>query len=607
MSAPNDTSYADATLEQWHDAGASLLAAFNRYADMCSNLGPGLATQGASVEDFVSKIDSNLQTVHTVISSQLPKNTTHLVQTRNKLVSPVFRLPKEMLSEIFLNFAFGPSLDVSDPPSMNQSVRLAYARLYTLCDVCSAWRDIVMNCGMLWSVIPLIPMPLGSKPKPYELSLQRAGGSLLHLAADVDADYNQDMREAMLKLLSEYGPRLRAVNLGVNENGSKTAVSAIEALLYHNTTDGFQLSELSITRYYKHPSLSHFLFASSARDLHYTVPRDRDYIFPRDSLQQASLIRLLRSLTVFRVSKVLLHWDNVAFSSQLVDIQIENVTLGYDDAIISFLASLASASQLRNLAISDVITFERTDKTAEMNAHPLIVLPKLQSLVIQDLFFNTLKTITSTISSGQAHLTLFLNKRCTQVNRKERRIQRLDHSWDSDVDVGSDLSELWAVLGTIRVDTLELGWWFEHKAQQSLFRTVMKTMPTLRMLVIDLWEFGTKLPGGIANTSGQSNDDHSDPEDHTLPILECLRLTRIKIHDYQVFQKMVTSCPIRQIVIGASVTNSDIDLAEDPDRSLQPLQENANLLGWLQEKIPHVCLVDKDYCPPGFHRYVWKL
>jgi hypothetical protein len=166
---------------------------------------------------------------------------------------------------------------------------------------------------------------------------------------------------------------------------------------------------------------------------------------------------------------------------------------------------------------------------------------------------------------------------------------------------------LWAVLGTIRVDTLELGWWFEHKAQQSLFRTVMKTMPTLRMLVIDLWEFGTKLPGGIANTSGQSNDDHSDPEDHTLPILECLRLTRIKIHDYQVFQKMVTSCPIRQIVIGASVTNSDIDPAEDPDRSLQPLQENANLLGWLQEKIPHVCLVDKDYCPPGFHRYVWKL
>jgi hypothetical protein len=102
----------------------------------------------------------------------------------------------------------------------------------------------------------------------------------------------------------------------------------------------------------------------------------------------------------------------------------------------------------------------------------------------------------------------------------------------------------------------------------------METMPTIQTLEIDRWYFDDEPLDDIPSASSQSYVDQPDSEGRSFPVLENLHLTRITIYNRQVFQKMVSSRSVRQIVVGGSIMTID----SSGDRSSHPLQESVDLL-----------------------------
>ncbi|KDN39037.1 hypothetical protein RSAG8_09073, partial [Rhizoctonia solani AG-8 WAC10335] len=164
------------TIVQWEEAGASLVTALTNYTGLCLNLGTNSLREGTDSEDLVSRIDSTLTGVHTAMSHRLSESKSALARTRNKLASPLFHFPEEVVSEIFMNVVFDHSNPASSRPrSLERDTRMIYRRLYSLLGVCSVWRELVLARGAMWSVIPIIESRSDKKHEAIKRILQRTG------------------------------------------------------------------------------------------------------------------------------------------------------------------------------------------------------------------------------------------------------------------------------------------------------------------------------------------------------------------------------------------------------------------------------------------------
>ncbi|KAF8750139.1 hypothetical protein RHS01_09526 [Rhizoctonia solani] len=508
MTTPNQSASA---MKTWEEASALFLSAFDAYALASAYLGAESSISGADPGEFVLKIDSILETVDTAILNQLPKISTNLKKQRNKLVSPTFRLPEEVLSEIFRIFVFDPSLDATIPLDMEASVRLIYSRLGTLCTVSSTWRDILNARGRFWSVIPMIEVrstdPI-TRLEPYERSFHNARDAPLHLAATLDHHTYKDT----LKAISEHGLRLRTANFMINYINLKLARGFIKKLMRYNIG---VFSELSIMHYY-------VPYVAPCDNSDYDgyndynnyepepgLPTEDDFIFPHDSPEHTSFAQFLGSLTAFRISNVLFHWDNIAFSSRLVELRMQEVNLGYDDAIILFLKALSSASQLRDLKIIAVDTFHKPNTTIRVDTH---------SITFDDFSFTS--------------LVLSFNCKITRINKldddddvininpnfledAEADIQSADMNIANNNNGPTDPMELWDALGPIQVETLRLPGTFTNDLPPQI-RKAMRAMPGLLTLEVENVDF-TASPDEHgqhchSDALNRSNKFESDPK-----------------------------------------------------------------------------------------------
>ncbi|KAG8713424.1 hypothetical protein FRC11_012214, partial [Ceratobasidium sp. 423] len=291
---------------------------------------------------------------------------------------------------------------------MEQNLRMIYDHLHKLRRVCSTWNDVIIARGVLWSVVPLI---LGKNPSSYRMSLERAG-SMLHLAADIETHDAGEIRykgeadsigKPLYELLSEYGPRFRAVDLVIYEGHDEILRGAIDRLLRHGDT--LSLSQLSMSLHsHPRPELPGWHAKRG-------FPADHWWILPHDSPQQTSFASLLASLKTFRIHNVYFHWETMTFSTRLVELRIQNITLGYDEAIAPFLRALTSAPELRDLTIIDVRTFVKRDAVVDAKAFPVVTLPKLQHFLVDDLYLNTLELLLPKISPGSQVLKLCLGSK----------------------------------------------------------------------------------------------------------------------------------------------------------------------------------------------------
>ncbi|CAE6474799.1 unnamed protein product [Rhizoctonia solani] len=573
MSTPNQLP--PTAIKKWQDAGASLIVASKDYLDLCLDLAHDSFSEAEKPTDIATRIDMAFDN----ISDQLLKIKSTLGRTRNRLVSPLHRLPEEVLSTIFMNVVFDLNHPgVPDSTLMEEDIHLIYRRLYRLLGVCSTWRDILVARGVFWSMIPMVISPSTKKQAPFELSMQRAGGAKLHLVAVAESP---DISQDVVEILTKFGPRFRAITLSAGDQ--QVLIDSIDQLLQQGQVG--TLTELSIRSIDAFNSPSWF-------------PSGDSYILKVDDSRQTSFVRLLAALTTFHINGAHFYWPTISFSARLVELWIENITLGYDDAILPFLHALSSASQLRELKIITVDTFRRRDSiSTPMDISPPVIFPTLQSLFIRDIFCNTLRSLLRAIAPGSYHLTFFLRETSLQNNLYYRDF---DGEEFEQPDFGlADVDELCGALKRAPINTLMLSESSDpdRRLKSTNLQALMGAMPSLKTLTMHGWSFDKD----VWNSLTRPQTDQTDQQTHSFPALENLYLSEATILSDEGFQDMVVSHPLRRVVVGATAAANHSD-----DTQWEPLSEDSSAVMWLRNHVPDFHLVGSRYCPPEFQPVRWR-
>ncbi|KAJ1306486.1 hypothetical protein OPQ81_007489 [Rhizoctonia solani] len=386
----------------------------------------------------------------------------------------------------------------------------------------------------------MIGVPPDYNLAPYELSLCRAGKSPLHLVATI---LSYDTGVKIEEIFSQYGPRFRTINLSKDTDIVHPEI--FTGLLHHCVAGS--LSELSI----KDSMSRHTLYNNEYYSNIDTIPdcEPGEHTFPPNAPQTASFLKILGSLTAFRIRGFLLPWRDINFSSRLVQLHIAGIRLGYDHTIAPFLQALSSASELRDLKIISVVSFHKDNTTSAENALPIVTLPKLRSFHLQDLYFNTLRVLLSKITPGLPCLTLSLSFKSVEINR----IKEITWGNNGNNDIGDDdsiptIGELWAALGPIQADTLRIGEGSRAWLDGPMIRTFVRAMPILKTLQMDDWFFSDE-DNSILSNLIRSHNTQSD-QDGLIPALENIHLTRFALNNAEILQEMVSSHPVQQIILG---------------------------------------------------------
>ncbi|KAL5633036.1 hypothetical protein ACGC1H_003508 [Rhizoctonia solani] len=320
--------------------------------------------------------------------------------------SPLLQLPKEVLSNIFVDVVFEHTKDEASwslSIFVGQDIRILYRRPYCLFGVCCSWRDIILATGTLWSVILMVMDPSKStdQQQPFELSLERARGSKLHLAVAKSFD----SFSALIKVLTKYGPQFGTIDLRA---GSTDVIKkAVDTLLQHGASG--TLSEPS-------------LLVTNESPLRFDAFSGYHGINPYGFPLNASFTAMMEFLSVFRLGGTNAYWDNMRFSSRLVELHIEEVVLGHDTDLVTFLQAASSASELRNLTILSVIT---SRSILDTNTCSPITFPNLRSLFLGGLCYNTLETLLRTIDSCTHRMSLVLGRRSLMIRDGDIEIRAI--------------------------------------------------------------------------------------------------------------------------------------------------------------------------------------
>ncbi|KAL5632297.1 hypothetical protein ACGC1H_000339 [Rhizoctonia solani] len=367
-------------LEAWEAAGTELAASLNRYMRLSQSLFATAMYEDMHPIILAERIDRALDFSHRMLDRQLALSRCALAQGRNTLMSPAYCLPDEVFYEIFINLLY-PADKSSLGDSMDSALRKILSTLFSLMRVSRVWWDVILKRSEFWSLLPLyISEPLRCLRAPA-LGARRARGPL-HLAAIVHKyvhliDWSLDRSTI---------PRLRTINISSSDHPVERAINQVFQKFVGHDIGSLGLKELSLHR---------------VQDL---LDQDRilgsfDLVIHDDPPIWAPFREILKLLSVFRVSGAELRWSQVAFSDHLVELRLQRVILGHDSALADFLRKLVSSPALRDLKIISVKTFYD-----ELETDQRVLLSNLNSLLLEDLSYNTLRTVLCTISPGSHRL-----------------------------------------------------------------------------------------------------------------------------------------------------------------------------------------------------------
>ncbi|CAE7133275.1 unnamed protein product [Rhizoctonia solani] len=577
------------TIKQWEDAGVALIASLKDYTELCSAIKPQPLDNVMELSDFETRIDTTLE----VISDQLLNVRLSLKRARNRLVPSFLRLPGEVASTIFMHFVFDRRPTIAEATECGrdissrygyltafQEVRLIYSRLRKLLCVCSSWKDALMTEGMFWTIIPCIQVQNSTKFKQaIKHVLPRAGGCKLSLVAGQFSLRNvYNISESLPELLTQYGLRLRAINLSTDN--LRMIRDTVTNLPLVGATS---VTEISI-------ELNKGLRVAPR------LPRDPDYIFPPSYPEQDSFTDTIGTLKAFRISGIYFHWDTMVFSGRLVELQIANITLGYDEAIIPFLHALSSAPGLRDLKIISVTTFRH--EGVPFNQHALsnmsVEFPNLRSLLVQKLYFNTLECLLPMIKSVWDCLVLFLNYRCLRTKEegdRQMRPPRVDR-----------VTNLCKILSPLSLDALTLGHGHDEETWLDMitFQVLLKGLPTLTTLRMHNWIF----EGGIWQGLTRPSVAESDSQAHSFAALENLYLNAARLRTCTFplgdVQRMVASHPLRLVVLGGVRESA-------PPHAYQDSLLGTDVVTVFEKNVPEFRLVNQLEFLPEYYLDSWQL
>ncbi|CAE6477668.1 unnamed protein product [Rhizoctonia solani] len=559
---------------EWEEAGVSLVTSVTNYFNLSRSLEEKAISEGTPPTDLAKRIDSALATMQITLENQIALTRSTLAHTRNRIKSSIVRLPREILSEIFMLVVFD-ALGPTEREGIKTNVIEMYLELYTLLGVCKVWRDILLNRGEFWSLVPVLglsPHTCGGKHRRIDLDYvlscitERSHSDLRLLATEpCDPSY-----QAVLK---ELAPRFRAVNIATKDQATIRDIMGI--FLGPESPQSLALAHLSL--YQDHDQL-----------LFNEPPPEESYIFSLGSQEQESFEKLALGLSVLRLRGAQCHWDRFSFSNQLTKLHLQDVGLGYEPTVTHFLSALTSATELRTLKLISVRVLYDGPLIYSRPARRTVQFPNLQTLLLDDLSFNTIDYFLSSITSRSHRLTLFISKRCQLVNLFPRQSPGAGKvTWGT-------LCEL---LSQVSVHELLVCGMYQYSwpSPAEIGELVKLISPDLETLRIDSWDFDTQGCDMISHYS-LSHGSKSPPS------LINLHITRAKIIDQEAFLNMLTSYSgsVQRMVLGAIVCQVD-------ETQYVTVKRDHPLVFALENAVPDFRLVSGDFTPLEVVDAPWEL
>ncbi|CAE6447333.1 hypothetical protein ACGC1H_002402 [Rhizoctonia solani] len=576
----NDSQNSSAVVRAWEESTQLLSNALSSYLDSCTLLENHTQRSNADAMEIAPLINfPSLDSLHAKFSSDLTRASFTLARMRNALSSRFNTLPKELISEIFLNVVYSPAPTDNPNPSMLNSLETIFTRIGNLLSVCSLWKDIGLSLGALWYFLPLAGSELARPTRQTaSLSLQRSSvpqyDNNLCLAAILPSRYNA------ISFPSPNGraPRFSAIN--IQTRTITGAVNLLSSVIQSQAPE--VLSELSIYHYH----------INSER----YVNRPRHFL--TDSLpdpQKQRLIDLIGSLSVLRIRKVNMRWDEITFSNRLVRFHLEAVSLGGYFQLTRLLQTLQSASELRELKFGTVFAFPEPSGLSPAR----IAFSKLRSLYLENLDFGVLQVIIDSVAPGSHHRTLYLTSQAAYVHMPAVEAELIG------------FQRLAGLLKRSQVNTLLLdGYHRELWISGSFLRIILESLPSL----VAFQSVNSSLTEEHLQALERPKPQNDSSERLPLPFpsLTELSLVNTSIGSMDALKLVVESHRIQSVVLSSKVTAVDNNIGNNTKKRgpshYYTFSDDNHIVQWLKGSVPQFNLVDDTWgAKHDFRRGVWPL
>ncbi|KAJ6593215.1 hypothetical protein B0H19DRAFT_1365347 [Mycena capillaripes] len=210
-------------------------------------------------------------------------------------LSPVRRLPSEILTEIFAFFLPGWTTSRNTPfisslnPVEEELGRIANVELMRISQVCPRWHQIIMGTPSLWSVVGLSlglwHGPNQARMMPVlESSLARGGDFPLDLRAQARPLYSTHAL-ALLPVLAQSSRRWRKVSFTVDYAAHMTAMSMVKDNLPLLETLQLDINLTPVSEFNVAEVTSFFAVAPRLTGLRYCGPSQALSSMPLEQLQ----------------------------------------------------------------------------------------------------------------------------------------------------------------------------------------------------------------------------------------------------------------------------------------------------------------------------------
>ncbi|KAG8689967.1 hypothetical protein FRC11_014620 [Ceratobasidium sp. 423] len=567
-------------IQQWKEAGTLLSTAVSRFLDLSTLLETQCTTRDGSSSDLIIRIDTSLDHLQSTIDRQLTQARVSLAKTRNRLTKSVLRLPDEIISEIFVRMVYDPT-DDRDPSAilivMSRRVELIYRRLYSLLGVCASWRRVGLSTKALWSVIPFIDPHVGDpRLRSAGLSLERAGNEGLHLAV-----YLKKHTFPAFGPLYTHLHRFGAITISQEGDATFTAVSILRMFLAYGVCQSISKLCLENIANNIHLETRNHPVAESSKPLNIELAHYLPQFF-----------QLLASLSTLRLHGLTLDWANTTFSNRLAVLQIGGISLGSQPIIDAFISALTSARELRELKLISIRAMPDEDVNVPVNG---LVLPKLEFLHIEDLYFNVLDLFMKVLAPGPYHLTVNLHPafRVGYVRSADDFSPQLIEASEEDIC---------ALLRTVEIDKLII-----HPADDCLWtdtglHTLLKSTPRVKTLIMNSYYLEQEVLKALAQPPRppSSESAHGDlfPKLETIEFQCCVFLSPLG-ELKEGFRDLLASHPVKKMALG---------IYKDEEAEAL-LNEGSEVIEWLKTTVPQFQLYRQQTDSPDIisSRQLWDV
>ncbi|CAE6406429.1 unnamed protein product, partial [Rhizoctonia solani] len=555
-------------MRQWEGAGVSLGNALTNFLNLSVSLETKSLAEGTPPRYIATRIDLALESFHALMDRQMAQTRSTLSQARNRVLSPIYRFPEEVLFEIFMHTAFSFDNPSDTCDIEEHRIICFYRRLHNLIGVCSAWRNVILSRGIFWSIVPMVhstSVPLKSK-YAASLSLERSQGRPIHFVAFLP------YHPQHFPYLFQHASRFRTVNISTGPGAHSAMQLLLSCFLDYTFLGRLSLSQLSLCHTYEPSYYGRF-------------PERSDYIMYNEPPEGYAFNKLISNLSILRIKGAQFCWGQLVFSHQLTELHLQDITVPLNSWLISLVNALSSATQLRNLKFIGVKS--APDPFEEVSEFPQITLTSLKSLFIRNLNFSALSTLLSVITSRSHCLTLFLTVNSFFVGI-------FDHA-----QTQVNIQELGRLLSSVMVHTLLLdggedyGWLTPYE-----LKGLVLSMPALKILKIRKWVVNEDVSDALRRPPEPGN---------IFPSLNSLHLSQTSVWGEAGFRDMVASHSqsLELAKLGIEIYTQRTD-----DHSIWNVLDGNELQEFwdsLHRFVPRLEKVDHKYEPPEFEEVWWQM